>query len=49
LLGKGTFGKVVKAFDHKNKEYVALKIIRNSSRFHKQAQVEIKVLKHLKD
>ena len=46
-LGKGSFGQVVKVYDHKNKEYVALKIIRNKSRFHQQAAVEIKVLKYL--
>lgn len=26
-LGKGSFGQCLKCFDHKNKEYVALKII----------------------
>ena len=49
VLGKGSFGKVVKAYDHQNQEYVALKIIRNKSRFHQQAAVEIKALKYLKD
>lgn len=29
FLGKGSFGQCLKCFDHKNKEYVALKIIRN--------------------
>ena len=30
------------------KEYIAIKIIRNKKRFHKQAVVEVKVLDHLK-
>lgn len=28
-LGKGSFGVVLKAYDHKNKEYIALKILKN--------------------
>jgi dual specificity tyrosine-phosphorylation-regulated kinase 2/3/4 len=47
-LGKGSFGQVCKCFDHKNKETVALKIIRNKKRFHQQGVVEVKVLDHLR-
>jgi dual specificity tyrosine-phosphorylation-regulated kinase 2/3/4 len=43
-LGHGSFGQVFKAFDHKKKEMVALKIIRNEAKFNKQAKVEIKIL-----
>ena len=49
MLGQGSFGKVVKAFDHKEKCFVALKVIRNKKRFHKQGKVEIKILEHLRD
>ncbi|OMJ74300.1 hypothetical protein SteCoe_26787 [Stentor coeruleus] len=49
ILGRGSFGQVVRVFDHKNKLEVALKIIRNKSRFHEQALVEIEILKYLKD
>jgi serine/threonine protein kinase len=49
VLGKGSFGQVVKALDHKTSQYVALKVIRNKSRFHHQAAVEVKILKYLKD
>merc|ERR1712166_808734 len=47
-LGKGSFGDVVKGFDHKMKTDVAIKIIRNERRFHKQAQSEVKILDMLK-
>ena len=47
ILGKGSFGQVFKAFDHKRKETVALKIIRNESKFCTQAKVEIKILEHV--
>lgn len=32
MIGKGSFGQVVKCLDHKNNELVALKIIRNKKR-----------------
>ena len=43
-LGKGSFGQVLKCFDHKQKEEVALKIIRNKPKFHSQALLELKIL-----
>lgn len=47
-LGKGSFGQVLRCFDHKTKDFIALKIIRNQRRFHRQGRVEIKILNHLR-
>ena len=48
FLGKGSFGQVIKAYDHKTQSHVALKIVRNEKRFHRQAQEEIRILEALK-
>jgi len=34
-LGKGSFGVVLRVFDHKLKEYVALKVLKNKKRLYK--------------
>ena len=39
---------MIKAFDHKTQTHVALKIVRNEKRFHRQAQEEIRILEALK-
>nr|XP_034305853.1 dual specificity tyrosine-phosphorylation-regulated kinase 4 isoform X8 [Crassostrea gigas] len=48
VLGKGSFGQVVKCYDHKTDQMVAVKIIRNKKRFHHQALVEVKILDALR-
>ncbi|XP_069106811.1 uncharacterized protein [Argopecten irradians] len=48
VLGKGSFGQVVKCYDHKTDQMVAIKIIRNKKRFHHQALVEVKILDALR-
>jgi len=48
ILGKGSFGQVCKCYDHKEKKYLALKIIRNKKRFHYQAAIEVKILDHIR-
>jgi dual specificity tyrosine-phosphorylation-regulated kinase 2/3/4 len=49
VLGRGSFGQVFKVYDHKHREEQALKVIRNKSRFHNQAAVEVRVLRMLRD
>ena len=48
ILGKGSFGQVLKCYDHKTGQHIALKIVRNEKRFHRQAQEEIRILEHLR-
>ncbi|KAM4704374.1 dual specificity tyrosine-phosphorylation-regulated kinase 2-like [Rhinophrynus dorsalis] len=47
-LGKGSFGQVVKAYDHKLHRYVALKVVKNDKDSSKFAEKEIHILKKLK-
>lgn len=49
FLGKGSFGVAVKCLDHKTKEEVALKIIKNKKKYYYQAGVELKILQFLKE
>lgn len=48
IIGKGSFGQVARVYDHKLRQYVALKMVRNEKRFHHQAAEEIRILEHLK-
>ena len=48
VIGKGSFGQVVKAYDHRSHQHIALKMVRNEKRFHRQAQEEIRILEHLR-
>ncbi|KAI9222352.1 kinase-like domain-containing protein [Blastocladiella britannica] len=47
ILGKGSFGQVVRAFDHRAQIPVALKIIRNKRRFTSQGEIEVRILEDL--
>ncbi|OAA81796.1 Protein kinase-like domain protein [Akanthomyces lecanii RCEF 1005] len=49
LLGQGTFGKVVKAFDMVRQEHVALKIIRSIQKYRDAARIELRVLQTLRN
>ena len=48
ILGKGSFGSVHKAYDHKRKEFCAIKIIKNKKKFHNQALIEVNILNYMK-
>jgi dual specificity tyrosine-phosphorylation-regulated kinase 2/3/4 len=46
-LGKGSFGVVLRVFDHKLKDYCALKVLKNKKRLYKQGLVEAKLIETL--
>lgn len=48
LLGEGTFGKVVEAWDRKRKEYCAVKIVRNVPKYTRDAKVEIQFMERVR-
>ncbi|KDR18363.1 dual specificity tyrosine-phosphorylation-regulated kinase 4 isoform X2 [Zootermopsis nevadensis] len=48
VIGKGSFGQVIRALDHKTNQHIAIKIIRNKKRFHHQALIEVRILEHLR-
>jgi len=47
VIGKGSFGQVLKVYDHKSHMLIALKMVRNEKRFHRQAKEEIRILENL--
>lgn len=49
LLGQGTFGKVVECYDKKLRKYVAIKIIRAVQKYRDASQIEIRVLRALRE
>ena len=47
LFGAGAFGQVVRCFDHKKKQPVAVKVIVNTEQMHEQGQIEAQILSKL--
>lgn len=47
VIGKGSFAKVAQCFDHKRNERVAVKVVRDAPRFHKQVEIEVAALRAL--
>ena len=48
LLGQGTFGKVVEAYDRRRSTNVAVKIIRSVQKYRDASKIELRVLATLK-
>ena len=48
-IGKGSFGQALKCFDHKEKQIVALKLLRSKKKLYHQGTVEVKILKFIRE
>eukprot|EP00929_Paragymnodinium_shiwhaense_P006783 TRINITY_DN110742_c0_g1_i1.p1 TRINITY_DN110742_c0_g1~~TRINITY_DN110742_c0_g1_i1.p1 ORF type:complete len:473 (-),score=56.93 TRINITY_DN110742_c0_g1_i1:119-1537(-) len=49
LLGTGAYAQVVRAYDHKDEQVVALKLVRNESALQKQALREAEALQYIQE
>ena len=49
ILGKGTFGQVLKVYDHAEKKIIAMKIIKNKQIYFEQSLIEVEILKLLSE
>jgi dual specificity tyrosine-phosphorylation-regulated kinase 2/3/4 len=47
VLGKGAFGQVLRCYDHKLKQHVALKVIVNTDLMHQQGRIECLIVQQL--
>ncbi|OHS95116.1 CMGC family protein kinase [Tritrichomonas foetus] len=47
VIGKGSFGSVLKCLDHKTGEHVAIKMMKNKPKVHSQIMFELDLLKQL--
>eukprot|EP00792_Barthelona_sp_PAP020_P006948 TRINITY_DN3091_c0_g4_i1.p1 TRINITY_DN3091_c0_g4~~TRINITY_DN3091_c0_g4_i1.p1 ORF type:complete len:407 (+),score=71.00 TRINITY_DN3091_c0_g4_i1:43-1263(+) len=47
ILGRGSFGVTVKAYDRNTKGFVAVKILRSGQRFNQQGTIEINIMKYV--
>lgn len=46
-LGRGSFGSVMKCYDHRTKKIVAVKLVRDNPKLHQQVQIEREVVDSL--
>lgn len=49
VLGKGSFGSVIKCLDHKTGQYVAIKFLRDTKKVHDEILFENKIISRLQD
>jgi hypothetical protein len=49
LIGKGSFGQVLEVYDHKEKRSIAIKVIKNKTKFNQQAKIEIEILETIQE